>query len=298
MGKKAKARRESTAKPAARGPELRTSPNWPLLAVSVLGMALTGYMTWTALDGGSVRGCSVGSSCDVVLHSEWATLMGIPTSMWGLLTYALLAGISFIKRVDRHWQTAWPLALFGVVYSLYLTTVSLTILHAACPYCLTSLALMTTIFVLTTTQRPKSLVNFSWQRWLGRTVPAAAAIIVVLHLNYTGVIGTPRPPDNPIARPLAEHLTSVGARFYGASWCPHCKEQKAMFGSAARFLPYIECSPHGGQGTPEAPECIKENIGTYPTWIVNGKRMEEVLSLKELSEASGFTPPAPPPAAN
>ena len=154
MGKKAKAKREATAKPVVAGPSRRTGPNWPLLALSGIGMILTGYLSWTALSNESVKGCAVGSACDVVLSSQWATLLGMPTAFWGFLAYTTLAAIAFVKRVDRHWQYAWVVSFFGILYSAYLTTVSLTVLNAACPYCLTSLALMTAIFALVTWQRP------------------------------------------------------------------------------------------------------------------------------------------------
>ena len=58
------------------------------------------------------------------------------------------AATAFIGRADQHWRLAWTLAFFGVLYSAYLTTISFTVLGAACPYCLTSLALMTAIFAL------------------------------------------------------------------------------------------------------------------------------------------------------
>ena len=44
--------------------------------------------------------------------------------------------------------------------------------------------------------------------------------------------------------PFAQCLKEEGAVFYGAFWCPHCQRTKAMFGSAAASLPYVECSTH------------------------------------------------------
>jgi uncharacterized membrane protein/glutaredoxin len=291
MGKKAKARREATARPVEIGPPMREKPNWPLLALSVVGMALSGYLAWTGLKGELVKGCDVGSACDIVLSSPWATLLGMPTALWGFGAYLLLAAISFIQREDRHWQYAWIVSLFGILYSAYLTTVSMTIIGAACPYCLTSLGLMTAIFILVTRQRPQALLDFSWSGWLMRTALPAFAVIVLLHLNYTGVIGQVPAPDDPVARALADHLRSWGVRFYGASWCDHCKQQKQLFGSAAFRLPYIECSPVYGQ--PQTEECNAQNIKTYPTWVYKDKRVEGVLSLQELANLTDFTAPAP-----
>ena len=286
MGRKSRGKKRPTVEPVAVF-VLGRSPNWSLLALSLVGVAVTAYLVWTDWTGGSVKGCSVGSSCDVVLSSRWATLFGWPTALWGMLAYFTLAGIAFIPQAHRHWWSAWTVAFFGELYSLYLTTVSLTILGAACPYCMTSLALMTSIFALVTWQRPSTLEDFSWPRWLTKAVPVTAAIIIVLHFNYTGLLGQPPAVEDPFARALAVHLTRSGAKMYGASWCPHCQDQKELFGLAANRLPYVECSP-GGQGTPQTPECRAARITTYPTWVINGKRTEQVMTLPQLAEATGF----------
>ncbi|HET9942890.1 MAG TPA: vitamin K epoxide reductase family protein [Terriglobia bacterium] len=276
---------------AAAGPPLRPSPNWPLWALSVLGMILTGYLSWTALNNEAVRGCSVGSGCDTVLSSPWATTLGMPTAFWGFLTYVALAATAFVKRVDRHWQIAWTVSFFGLIYSLYLTAVSMTVLKAACPYCLTSLGLMTAIFALVTWQRPNDLAGFAWGALLTRAVPLAIAVIIVLHLQYTGVFGPTPGQEDPLARALAEHLSNSGnVKFYGASWCPHCQDQKALFGAAAKRLPYVECSPDG-QGAPQAPVCANLEIKSYPTWIINGKRIEQVMTMTDLANATNFRAP-------
>jgi uncharacterized membrane protein len=291
MGKKAKARREKESiKVVVERPPMRSSPNWPLFALGVVGVLLTTYLTWTHWTGNSVKGCSVGSSCDIVLSSKWATLFGLPTSAWGLFAYATIGAIAFIKREDRHWQFAWIVSLFGVLYGAYLTMISLTVLHAACPYCLTSLLLMGSIFGFTTSQRPTKLPSFSWNSWLTKTVPAAAAVILVLHLYYSGFLGDAPTAEDPRAKAVAVHLAQTGAKMYGAFWCPHCQEQKSYFGASASRLPYIECSPDG-QRSPQAAACKDAGINSYPTWIINGKRIEEVMTVKQLAEASGYKEP-------
>jgi uncharacterized membrane protein/glutaredoxin len=295
MGKKAKTRRETTARPASAAGTMRTAPNWPLLAISVAGMLLAGYMAWTALGGESVRGCGIGSGCDIVLSSDWSKFLGMPTALWGFLTYTVLARTAFVKRVDRHWQYAWTVSLFGMLFSAYLTVVALTYLKAACPYCLTSFGLMLASFVLVTWQRPADLRRFSWPNWLAKTASVPLIFILLMHLSYTGVIGGLTTPEDPVARALAEHLTKTGARFYGASWCPHCQQQKRIFGSAAARLPYIECSPGGRQGSPTAKACLDAGVRSYPTWFINGEKIEEVVGIQQLKDKSGFK--APPPAA-
>jgi uncharacterized membrane protein/glutaredoxin len=286
MSKKSKIRRASSA--AARTPTFRSGPNWPLLALSGLGMVLTGYLALTALTGGAVQGCSAGGGCDVVLSSRWATLLGLPTSLWGFVGYAALAAIAFVRRADTHWSLAWTVALFGVCYSVYLTTVSLTMLESTCPYCLTSLALMTSILGLVAYQRPPVMAQRSWGRLAGARVAIAAVVILMIHAGYASSEAEVAGPEDPQIRALAEHLTKEGVLFYGASWCPHCQEQKRLFGASAARLPYVECSP-AGRNAPQAAACSRAGVSTYPTWIINGRAtVGEVLSLAQLADATGF----------
>jgi uncharacterized membrane protein len=266
---------------------LRDTPNWPLFGLALIGMALSGYLTFTAWQGKLVAGCSVGSACDAVLSSRWSTLLGMPTSFWGFLTYALLAAIAWNKRSDTQWKAAWVVSFFGLLYSVYLTSVSLLVLHAACPYCLSSLALMTAIFVTVTMQRPDKLPNFSWGPWLAKTAGTALVLILALHLHYAGYLGKGAGPEDPWIRGLAEHLSRINAKFYGASWCPHCSEQKEMFGSSVARLPYVECST-GGPGSRQTEPCAKAGVESYPTWTINGSRYTGTQSLENLAEASKY----------
>jgi len=286
MSKKSKARRAPKPLPTAH-PQ-RPSPNWLLLAVASLGIALTGYLSWTAFTGSTVQGCPAGGGCEIVLTSRWATLFGLPTSFWGLLAYTGLAAIAFVRRADRQWSYAWTLAFFGVAYSVYLTVVSLTILRSACPYCLTSLALMTAALALVVRQRPPELARRSWVGLAAGRGALAGLAILLLHANYVAPQREASGPEDPMIRALAEHLADQGAAFYGASWCPHCQEQKRLFGASADRLPYIECSP-GSPNAPQLPSCSRAGVKSYPTWVINGRVYAgEVLTLAQLAAASNF----------
>jgi uncharacterized membrane protein len=275
------------SKPPAAMPT-RPGPNWPLLAISMLGVALTGYLSWTSLSGGQAAGCSAGGGCDVVLSSAWATLLGLPTAVWGLLAYAALGAIAFIRRADTQWSYAFTVAFFGVCYSVYLTVVSLTILQSTCPYCLTSLALMATTLALVVLQRPIEMARRSWRSAIAGRGVLAALLILVLHGTYTATPAEPIGPEDPAIRALAEHLVDQGALFYGASWCNHCQEQKRIFGASAARLPYIECSP-GGPNAAQLRRCSAAGVRSYPTWVINGQSyVGVVMSLAQLASASKF----------
>jgi len=86
---------------------------------------------------------------------------------------------------------------------------------------------------------------------------------------------------------LARHLKSVGAKMYGAYWCPHCHEQLSAFGQqAALQLPYIECADGGKNARPDL--CKAANIEGYPTWKIKGKTLLGAQSLNDLATASGY----------
>ncbi len=64
---------------------------------------------------------------------------------------------------------------------------------------------------------------------------------------------------------VAQCLKKQGAQLFGASWCPHCIAQKVLFGTAAKFLPYVECSSDRQQFQ-QNQICIDNGISAYPTW--------------------------------
>ena len=106
--------------------------------------------------------------------------------------------------------------------------------------------------------------------------------------NQTNV--TPPPvttASSTAAIALAKHLKRVGAKMYGAYWCPHCHEQLELFGqTAVTQLPYIECAEDGKNARPDL--CKAANIEGYPTWKIKGKTYEGTQTLTDLANASSY----------
>jgi hypothetical protein len=89
---------------------------------------------------------------------------------------------------------------------------------------------------------------------------------------------------------FARCLGDKGARFFGAFWCPHCQNQKAMFGRSASLLPYTECSTPDGAA--QTAICTENKIESYPTWeFADGSRETGEVSLTRLAEKTGCALP-------
>lgn len=75
-------------------------------------------------------------------------------------------------------------------------------------------------------------------------------IIIIAALFLGGLIWLVKSNAKPVettATPaqieaLAQCLTEKGMKMYGASWCPHCKAQKELFGAAFAKVDYVECT--------------------------------------------------------
>lgn len=280
VGRGARQQPAATAAPA--------SPNWPVLALAVVGLLLAGYLTGTTWTGEKAAFCEAGADCDIVLNSRWSTLLGLPTSLWGFLVYAVLAGAAFTKRRSKRWKITAAVSLFGVAYSVYLTYISLYLLEAACPYCLTSLGLLAAIFVVTLFQVPQISRRLAWKPWLGASIATAGVAVLAVHLIfYSGATVIASGQEDPWMKGLAAHMEETGAKMYGAFWCPACMSQKELFGTSAHRIPYVECSPAGRSG-PVASTCLAAGIRSYPTWIIKGQRHTGVLSPASLADRTGY----------
>ena len=107
--------------------------------------------------------------------------------------------------------------------------------------------------------------------------------------SWNQPIPEPSTESTPQKIQLADQLNSVGAKFFGAHWCPACKEQMKLFGKqAGRRLDYVEC------GLPDkypdqVSQCRDARIQSIPTWTRPGStRLEGVQSINTLERWSGL----------
>lgn len=89
---------------------------------------------------------------------------------------------------------------------------------------------------------------------------------------------------------FAQCLATKQAKMYGLYWCPHCLEQKEMFGASFHYVPYVECAIKGSSEL--APECKAAGLKLFPSWQFGVQPPKEgVLPLEELSERTGCSLP-------
>lgn len=111
--------------------------------ISLLGLADATYLTVTHLTGDDLV-CGAPGGCSVVLSSVYASVAGIPTAAFGALAYfaafsaATLAVFGYARA--RMFLTLIVAGMF--VVTLGLLYLQAFVLHAFCPFCLLSAALI------------------------------------------------------------------------------------------------------------------------------------------------------------
>jgi hypothetical protein len=89
---------------------------------------------------------------------------------------------------------------------------------------------------------------------------------------------------------FAKCLAAKQAKMYGLYWCPHCAEQKAMFGKAFRYVPYVECAVKDSHEL--SPACSAAGVKLFPSWQFGSNApIEGVFPMQELSDKTGCSLP-------
>lgn len=135
----------------------RPTPAWlnlatPLLALAGLGVA--GYLAYVETQHVSAV-CGPVGDCNAVQGSPYARLFGVlPVGVLGAVGYTAILAVWLWRRVRSDVLAEYaPLAtfgaaLFGVLFSLYLTYLELFVIRAVCAWCLTSSVIITLLLLL------------------------------------------------------------------------------------------------------------------------------------------------------
>ncbi len=297
-------------------------------AIAIFGAINTAYITITKLSK-TVAACPT-SGCERVLDSPYATVFGLPLSLFGLAAYIgmavlALAPLAINIEQNRKQRTkledlTWKLLFIGATamtvfsgYLMYIMMSQFVSKYGAggiCYYCIASALFALSMFVLT-------LIGRDWED-IGQLILLG---IITLMVTLIGTLVIYAPISNtaattqvtasgnagpaivntssPAEMELAKHLKQIGAKMYGAYWCPHCHDQKELFGKeAAAIYPYVECAPDGVNPKTElcqeiAPKIEKQTGQSFgfPTWEVKGQYLTGTQSLTDLATQSGYQGP-------
>jgi uncharacterized membrane protein len=118
---------------------------------SIIGLIVSGYLSFVKLFHTPIY-CTPGlGDCQSVNSSQWSEIWGIPVAILGLAGYLAIllivffgSKISLVKSYTS--ELLFGIALFGFLFSAYLTYLELFVLKTICQWCVLSALCMTVIF--------------------------------------------------------------------------------------------------------------------------------------------------------
>ena len=133
------------------------------IALALLGLAVSIYMTIFKLTNNSGM-CIGNGGCETVNSSPYAEVYGIPVAGFGVGGYAMIAALLFMENRNKFLKQnetmiVFGLTLIGFLFTLYLIYLELAVIHALCPFCLTSQITMTILFILSIIRLARQPIN-------------------------------------------------------------------------------------------------------------------------------------------
>ena len=290
---------------------------WPKILIAILstiGIADTGSITlknWGVLNSLSCPGFNKG--CDAVLNSPWGTLiknnqLNIPLSFAGLVTYSTILFLVLIlslkiispkqKLYKNFWWLLYLISCGSSVFSILLISIMIIKIKSFCFFCLLSAILSFSIFILTIigarfdnreTMFYRGLivaftVLLGGLIWSNQVDPARANTINLSNEKVSPPITTVSTKEK---INFAKYLSDNQIVMYSAYWCPHCNDQKQLFGEkAVEELIIVECAKDGKNNKYKL--CQEKGIEGFPSWEINNEIYSGTRSLNELAEMTSY----------
>ena len=290
---------------------------WPKILIAILstiGIADTGSITlknWGLFNSLSCPGVNKG--CDAVLNSPWGTLinndqLSVPLSFAGLLTYSailfivLILSLKIISPKQKIYRGLWWLLYLiscgSSVFSILLITIMVIKIKSFCFFCLLSAILSFSIFILTIigarfdnreTMFYRGLiiaftVLIGGLIWSNQVDPARAKEINLPNERVSPKITTVSSKEK---IDFAKYLSNKNIVMYSAYWCPHCNDQKQLFGKqAVEELIIVECAKDGKNNQYKL--CQEKGIEGFPSWEINNGIYSGTMSLDELAKMTNY----------
>jgi uncharacterized membrane protein/thiol-disulfide isomerase/thioredoxin len=137
--------------------------DWLIPVLIVIGIGVAAYLSYVETQAVEAV-CGPVGDCNTVQQSRYATLFGfLPVGVLGLLGYlGMLAAWLTRKYLPKFSKPAdlafFGMALFAVLFSLYLTYLEPFVIRAVCIWCLTSAVIVTLLLLLVT---PPAILRFN-----------------------------------------------------------------------------------------------------------------------------------------
>lgn len=263
---------------------------WAVTGLSALALVLSFVLSWHYLIGGTMIGCSGGSSCEQVLNSRWSTIAGIvPISglaagaYMALVVASLCIGPATEASVRRlAWSTMLILVGCAAGSAVWFTFIQKWFIGAFCPYCMTTHITGLILATLIIWQAPRQVddsTHVTPRRIIGR-LPAIGLTLVGLSL--AGVMATSqvlmRPPavyvdgQSQEVLPTVDHQAVPMVGDANAEYvvtllfdykCPHCQKIHFMLDEVIRRyngkLAFALCpAPLSRQCNPYIPQDVEQ----------------------------------------
>ncbi len=118
----------------------------------VIGLLVSIYMTIYKITSNDAL-CLGSGDCSTVNASRYAEVYGIPVATVGIAGYFAILMTHWYEQRDKFFKKNGPMLIFGLaltgfLFTIYLIYIEFAILKALCPFCLTSQAAMTLIFII------------------------------------------------------------------------------------------------------------------------------------------------------
>jgi uncharacterized membrane protein len=121
------------------------------VALVVLGLLVSIYMTiYKVLNADAM--CLGSGDCSTVNASRYSEVNGIPVAVIGVLGYLAILAVHYFENRNQFFEQNGTLLIFGLtltgfLFTIWLVYIEIAILKAFCPFCVTSQAAMTIIFI-------------------------------------------------------------------------------------------------------------------------------------------------------
>src|SRR5215211_4700367 len=122
------------------------------IVLTVIGLLVSIYMTIYKITSNDSM-CIGSKDCSLVNQSRYSEIYGIPVAVIGALGYAAILAVILLERNPGFFKQNGTMLLFGLsltgfLFTLYLIFLEIALIKAYCPFCITSQAAMTIIFIL------------------------------------------------------------------------------------------------------------------------------------------------------